>query len=314
MGHLMAKYIQLEEKQIRALAIQYNLVVDDCSHIEGGAGNTSFLLYTNRGKFVLTVFDISIDRVVTLSKLLLHLEKYKFPTTRIIHRIEGGEIAIIKGKPVLIKPYISGQVVRDLDEAQLNQIGTVMAQLHQIPAPEYVPKEHDYGIETFPRAFGHQIDPEYEYWLKQKYDFLQKSIPSDLPTGLIHGDVFYDNVLFDDGQFKAVIDFEEACQHDFIFDIGMGIVGLCVDGANINLLKAKALLSGYQQIRQLLPREKDVLQTMVIYAATATSSWRFWKYHIDTPMPEKAKLHREMMQLAVNANAILRNDVLNMLH
>jgi hypothetical protein len=64
----MAKYIQLEEKQIRALAIQYNLTVDDFAPIEGGAGNTSFLLHTNRGKFVLTVFEISMDRVTVINE------------------------------------------------------------------------------------------------------------------------------------------------------------------------------------------------------------------------------------------------------
>lgn len=301
---MMAKYIQLEAKQIRALATQYNLVVSDFSHIEGGAGNTSFLLHTTRGKFILTVFDIPTERVVAISQLLLHLEAYQFPTTHVISRIEGGEITAIQGKSVLIKPFIPGQVIQDLDEAQLAQIGAATAQLHQIPAPNCVPNEHDYGLQIFPDIIGYQIDPEYEDWLKQKYNFLRKSIPSDLPTGLIHGDLFFDNILFDQGQFKAIIDFEEACHNYFIFDLGMAILGLCAEGSRINLIKVQALTSGYHQIRHLMQQEKDILQTMVVYAATATSAWRFWKYNIDKPMPDKAKLHRDLMQIAINVQAI----------
>ncbi len=310
----MARYSKLQENEIRALAIQYNLELINFTSIEGGAGNSSFLLSTAQGEFILTVFEISINRVVNLSKLLGHLEEYEFPTTRWIHRIEGGPITTHQGKPVLIKPYISGQVVRNSEDIQLTQIGNAMAHLHQIPAPDYLPDKHDYGLETFPRAFGHHIDPEFEDWLKQKYDFLRKSILPELPTGLIHGDLFYDNILFDGKQFKAIIDFEEACHYCFVFDLGMGIVGLCAEGTSINLPKVRALISGYQQIRVLEEREKAALQLMVAYAAAATSSWRFWKYNLDTPMPEKANLHRAMMQIAKDANSIPKEKFLELVN
>ena len=238
------------------------------------------------------------------------MEEYQFPTTRLLSQIDGFAITTYKGKPVLVKSYISGQVIQDLDETQLTQVGAAMARLHEFPTLDFLSKVHDYGLETFPRGIGHDIDPAYENWLSQQYDYLKKEIPPNLPSGLIHGDVFYDNVLFDKGQFKAIIDFEEACHYYYVFDLGMGIVGLCTDGIQVNLHKIQTLISGYQQVRQLLLQEKDILQIMAAYAAAATSSWRFWKYNIDTPIPEKAALHREMMQISESIHEIPEDEFL----
>jgi len=113
-----------------------------------------------------------------------------------------------QGKPVLLKPYIVGQVVENMDENMVSQVGAAMASLHEIPNPHYLPGQHAYGLETFPRVMGKGINLEYENWLAQRYDFLMQTIPSGLPRGLIHGDVFYDNVLFDGKKFKAIIDFK----------------------------------------------------------------------------------------------------------
>jgi len=124
-----------------------------------------------------------------------------------------------------------------------------------------------------------------------------------LPIGLIHGDLFYDNVLFKRKNFRAIIDFEEACHYYKGFDIGMGILGLCTEGTAVALDKAQALVAGYQQVRLLEESEKETLQLFVEYAAIATSYWRFWKYHIHTPMVEKVDKHWQMVRLAQGINA-----------
>lgn len=300
----MTHYSELQEKDIQGILRRYKLDLISYAPIEEGAGSSNYLVRTEQIRCVLTVFEIDHNRVVNLCKLLCLLEEYKFPTTRYLELANGNAVTSFQGKPVLLKPYISGQVVKDLSNNLLSQVGAVMANLHKIPYPDYLPDGHAYGMHTFPSIMETGIDLEYENWLAQRYENLQQKIPPGLPRGMIHGDVFYDNVLFEGKTFKALIDFEDACQYYKVFDLGMAAVGLCTEDTQLRLTKVHSLVEGYQNIRVLEVKEKEVLQLFVEYAAISTSSWRFWKYNIDTPISEKSGKHYEMVDIAKNAGGI----------
>ena len=300
----MTQYLKLQENDIREILGKYNLTPIDYKSIEEGAGNTNYLVRTAQNHYIITIFEIEHIRVENLSRLLHLLEKYEFPTTRIRKLANGDVITRHQGKPTLLKPYIVGLVVKKLNEDMFNQVGAEMAILHEIPSPDYLPDQLAYGLETFPRVLDKGINLEYENWLGQRYDFLMEAIPSGLPRGLIHGDVFYDNVLFDGKKFKALIDFEDACQYYKVFDLGMAVVGLCTEGSKIILPKVRSLVKGYHTIRMLEEAEKEILQLFVEYAAIALSSWRFWKYNIDTPIAELSQKHWEMVNISKAASAI----------
>jgi len=307
----MAQYLKIQENEIHELASQYDLKVIFYKSIEEGAGNSNYLLRTAQNQYMLTVFEIDHSRVVHLCKLLRLLEEYNFPTTRILKLAAGDAITSIKGKPVLIKPFIAGQVISDLDENMISQVGAAMARLHKIPKPDCLPEQHAYGLETFSAIIGKDIDPAYENWLSERYAMLRKEMPSGLPRGLIHGDVFYDNVLFKENTFKALIDFEEACYYYKIFDLGMAMVGLCTENFKLSLPKVRSLIDGYQTISVLDEKEKAAAQLFAEYAAIATSAWRFWKYNIDTPIIEKSEKHYEMVSIAKDASAIPKVKFMN---
>lgn len=304
----MTPYLQLQENEIVEAVRKYNLEPIGYEPIEEGAGNTSYLLRTTQRRYILTIHEIEKIRVIKLCKLLNMLEKYEFPTTRVEKMANGEIIATIRGKPAMLKSYIIGQVVKVPDEDMIAQVGTALGKLHQIPKPDYLPEQHAYGLETFHYIVDQGLNVEYEKWLGQRYDFIQKTLPAGLPQGLIHGDVFYDNVLFEGQKFKAIIDFEEACNYYKVFDLGMAIVGMCSEQMQIQLPKVQSLIHGYQKIRKLEGVEQEVLKVCIEYAAVATSAWRFWKYNIDTPTTEKSEKHQAMIGIAMNANAI-SNDV-----
>ena len=115
---------------------------------------------------------------------------------------------------------------------------------------------------------------------------------------MIHSDLFYDNVLFVDKRLKAIIDFEDALYYYKGFDLGMGVVGLCSRESVVALDKVRALVAGYQRIRQLEEKEKETLQLFSEYAATIVACWRYWKYNIDTPIAKKARTYLPMLRLA----------------
>ena len=102
----------------------------------------------------------------------------------------------------MLKTYIAGQVYKDLDETMLCQVGAAIARLHQVPAPDFLPDKHPYGLQVFPSVIGQNINPEYETWLAKRLAYLEQHILPGLPYGLIHGDLFYDNVLFSEKEFK----------------------------------------------------------------------------------------------------------------
>ena len=300
--------MQLQKNDILAITKKYNLKQIGYEPIEEGAGNTSYLVQTAQRQYILTIFEIENNRVVNLCKLLNMLEERNFPTTRVKIMANGEEITGIKGKSAMLKPFIAGHVVKDMDEDMLGQVGAAMARLHQLPTSDYLPNQHPYGLEFIHRVMDQDINSEYKKWLAQRYEILQRTIPSGLPQGLIHGDVFYDNVLFDGKKFKALIDFEEACQYYKVFDLGMAVVGMCTEKMEIRLPKVQSLIHGYQKIRMLERVEQRALKLFVEYAASATSAWRYWKFNIETPIAEKSEKYKEMVDIAKAADAISNEE------
>ena len=146
--------------------------------------------------------------------------------------------------------------------------------------------------------------------------YLKRHIISGLPKGLIHGDLFYDNILFTSSSnnsiaFKAFIDFEEACNYYLVFELGMGILGCCIKSNTIDLDKARAFVRGYQRERPLADQEKESLQLFIQYAAVALSYWRFNKYNIKEPNENMASQHWEMVEVAKNISEVSDMHFLN---
>ncbi len=116
---------------------------------------------------------------------------------------------------------------------------------------------------------------------------------------MIHGDLFFDNMLFDGEELVAFIDFELACHYYKVFDIGMTIIGTCANEQHeLAVEKAKALIAAYESIRPLEALEKASLQNFTELAAIRVANWRFWRYRYFQPNPDKATKHLEMRRLA----------------
>lgn len=307
----MATYTQLDEQEIQTLADDYQLTVAEFEPLDGGNGNSSHLIKTQEKTYVLTVCDDKVfDEVFNMGQLLLLLEKQDMPCTRLISTINSDILTSYNNKPIMLKAYIEGQVHDNLNETMLFQLGIQAARLNQIAAPDYLPTNHPFGHQLFPKVIGLNIDKKYEVWLANELTHLDNNLSESLPRGLIHGDLFNDNLLFENGKFKAIIDFEEACCYYSVFELGMAIVGTCLDNTSISFNKVSALVNGYQQVRPLEPIEKDSLQTFVRYAATATSYWRFNKYNIEMPSEAKANHHWQMVKIAKEVSAISKTTFL----
>jgi homoserine kinase type II len=311
----MANYTILSKKDVDVLIAQYAVGdVLDFALIQGGASSSSYKVYTSTVVFVLTICDEKeLSDVRNMVELLAILEQKDFPTTRVVHSKTQGPITRFHTRPVLLKDYIEGQVIDELDLNMLDQLGRTTARLHEIPAPECLPKAFPYGLVYFPEVTTTSLVPEYSAWLNEKLIYLSENISPELPKGLIHGDIFNDNILFfpPEGQSEtghhqltAIIDFEEACDYYEVFDLGMVIVGTCANQGTISLSHARSFVNGYQSRRQLEAPEKDSLKLFTEYAAVATSFWRFRQHHILKPDKARANDYVEMKRLADHIHSI----------
>lgn len=296
----MALYACLDRIAVEALARRFG--IDDItafSVMDGGQENTSYCIVTSSDKYVLTLWDQkSLQHATRLAGLLVYLNEQGMRTSRVVVPPKEPNVILHDEKPVMLKYYVDGDVPADLSAGQLVQLGEEMARLHKISAPSYLAESFPYGRRQFAEVTGCNLDHAYIDWLSEKHRYLQKHIPQHLPMALIHGDVFLDNLIVQGDELMAIIDFEEACHYYRNFDLGMVLVGTCRGRHGICFEKAGHFIRGYEKEAKIPSIERETLKTFAVYAAVATSFWRFRQYHLLRPEPQHADRHVEMQTLA----------------
>ena len=296
----MASYTKVDLDDIKRIVSRYDLgKVSAFENLKGGQANSSFKLTTTTGFFVLSICDEkSFSEVEQLADLLWHLEGNAFPTTPVIKTSDGYLVTRHQGKPVLIKRYLKGSVPKEMKPKMLYRLGREIARLHRIEIPVDLPDRFAYGLKSFDEVIFSHADDDYRTWLKEKKAYLEQTIRPDLPRGLIHGDIFYDNTLFEDDELVAIIDFEEACRYYRVFDLGMCAVGACNTKGLADLKKTRILVDGYLSYCRLEQAEKEQLQIFIIYGAVATSFWRFRQYNLILPDSVNSRTYLNMNTIA----------------
>ncbi|MFK7908257.1 MAG: homoserine kinase [Chitinophagales bacterium] len=297
----MAHYTKLNQETLAQLLQQeYGMEVDSYGVLSGGSQNTNYWVKTSNQTFVLTVCEQKIlAQAEELAQLLAYLNANGFATSEVIPTIGGGLATVFEGKPILLKSFIEGSVEKDLSPELLVTLGQQLARLHQIPAPDYLPKSLSSGIEAFDEIKLYAPESEFYVWSKETRTYIEGFLEEDMPKALIHSDIFFNNIIIHpDGKQTTIMDFEEACHYYRVFDIGMMLVGSCSEGIHLNPLKTQSLLKGYQQISPLSSTEKKALQAFTVYGAAATALWRHQNFNYVHVIPEMKDHYRAMKDLA----------------
>ena len=297
----MTQYTFLNPQDFNTIATRYG-ISRVLSHkiLSGGSENTNFLIRTATTSYVLTICEQkSMEEARNLALLLEHLKAHDFETSEVIRSAKDELVTAWKGKPVILKSFIEGDIMDDLPVHLLEHIGRELGRLHQVPPPDYLQTDISYVLEHFDEVELYAAQSEFSFWLQAIKKNTQKYISPDLPKVLIHSDLFTSNVIVSSDETSATImDFEEASNYYRIFDIGMSIIGLCREGKTVNLDKIKAFLKGYTQEIDLLPIEKTALQAFTAYAAAAMSFWRHKNFNYTNPTPEMATHYVELKEIA----------------
>jgi homoserine kinase type II len=217
--------------------------------------------------------DLPLERVERLASLLQHLQQHGLESNRLLRSRVGNLVEVVGGVPTIVKSFLEGSVLRVVDQARAHGIGGVLSQLHEVPIPTGYAADHAMNRNNMASIGEAADDPSFSGWLLSALADLPLNW-ADLPMGIVHGDLFPDNLIEVEGGALVPIDFEEACLYPLVFDLGMTLVGF----ANVDSLSsdtAAALLAGYQVGRKLSESELSALPTMVEYAALATVCWRY---------------------------------------
>ena len=289
----MANLTNLVDADISTISDLYGLEITRYQPIPGGDENSSFLLSGEGQDYVLTFYEKRLMSGVEIQVLLLkHLAVHGYHTNRVLPTSDNRFVPDFQGKPMILKTWIPGETLRDTEQSDYRSIGKAIAQLHEIPTPVYLPREHRYGLRVMPDSLDHKGDLEYEAWLADKIDFLKDSFPVGLPQSIIHGDLFDDNIIYHKGQFEAIIDFGDACHYTRAYDLGSVLFGACMVNGDLDFTRAADVVNGYQTRMGLEPGEQAAIQFFAIYAGAAISAWHYLHNYLRKPHEDRVSKYK----------------------
>ena len=268
--------------------------------MEGGWDNSNNLLeLSDGGRFVLKIWyaQRNLSDVDAVINRQMHVERNGIPTSVPIQLSDGGRYAVRDGVAWTLLPYVEGGHLGS-DPIALKSLGEMMARMHEIPLADSFPQDYRMGWSLFERMYeeaGEESQwPEFLVQLKRWDEELRGSIPDNLPQGVLHGDLFPDNVL-GDAAVVAIIDFEEAWIGPRAFDLVMAFVGFGWQDGVPQQECWGALLAGYESVRPLTESEKEALPALYLYATLSIAAWRYWKHVMSEPDPMLAERYLEMV-------------------
>lgn len=265
--------------------------------LDGGWANSNYKLSLSDGtKLVLKIWNEQHeDRVEYLLGITTYLSELGIPTPKPIS-FNNNEYLIMKNNlPWTILPFIDGEWLGN-DYQSLFTLGQIQANMHLAVPPKNLECDFSMGITLFDKLF--KIADERNCWddflltLKSSRSIYEKL--DKLPKGIIHGDLFPDNVIRQNDGNLFLLDFEEVCNDILAFDLAMTFVGFgWEDGEPIND-RWVAILEGYQSVRKLTKEELDALPDLHKLATLSIAAWRYWQFKINLPGTKHEDRYLEM--------------------
>ena len=268
----MAVYTDITDAELEAFLSGFDIGAPLAfKGIAEGVENSNFLLDTDTGRFILTVYERRVrpDDLPYFLGLMYWLAEHGFPSATPIPDRQGRLLSSIRGKPAAIASFMQGLAVRRPTIAHCREAGAGLAWLHE--ASEGYPghRVNDLGQPFWRplfaplRAQADALKPGLAAVIDADLDALDRLWPTGLPSGVAHADFFPDNVFFRDGAFAAAIDFYFACDDLHAYDLAVCLNAWCFEpDGSFNVTAARALVSGYESRRPLSDAEKAALPVL----------------------------------------------------
>jgi homoserine kinase type II len=287
MDAAVAVLTRIDERDAKSLLSMYGL--GDLRALEGVAGgsvNSNFALELPGRRLFLRLYEEQ-DRAGAMREtaMLDRLSQAGVPTPAPLRRLDGGCVSDVRGKPAALFPWRSGRMrcQAGVSSEDAANIGESLAKVHVAGARE----KADAGrfryedlllrLDRIASSGDERFVPMVPRF-RALLDRVHRERDPELPRGLTHGDLFRDNVLWDEGGgIAALLDFESACEGSYSFDLMVTVLSWCV-GDDLDSRLARALCDGYERIRPLSEREKRGLRGEGMFAALRFTITRITDY------------------------------------
>ncbi|HCD83379.1 MAG TPA: homoserine kinase [Agrobacterium sp.] len=265
----MAVYTDITEDDLRNFLIQYDTgTLTSYKGIAEGVENSNFLLHTTKDPLILTLYEKRVEKndLPFFLGLMQHLAAKGLSCPLPLPRKDGELLGELSGRPAALISFLEGMWLRKPEAKHCREVGKALAAMHLAGEGFEIERPNALSVEGWKVLWDKSEDraDEVEKGLKDEIrpeiDYLAAHWPKDLPAGVIHADLFQDNVFFLGDELSGLIDFYFACNDLLAYDVSICLNAWCFekDGA-YNVTKGKALLEGYQSVRPLSAEELDAL-------------------------------------------------------
>ena len=284
----MAVYTNVSDDQLIEFLEGYDLGAPTAfKGIAEGVENSNFLLETEQGRYILTLYEKRVNEadLPFFIQLIDHLAKGGISCPTPVPNREGAALGTCAGRPAAIFTFLEGMSVRRPTAHHCAALGEALARFHQTGQNFTGVRENSFtlsGMATFYHAIEGDIASiknSLPNVIEQELADLQSNWPDNLPTGIIHADLFPDNVFFLANKISGLIDFYFACRDFLILDVAISLNAWCFESDNsFNVTKANRLLASYDKIRPITAEEMNALPLIARAAAlrfllTRTHDW-----------------------------------------
>ena len=287
----MAVYTKLSENKLKEFFSKYNL--GDLLSYKGiaeGIGNTNYFVQTEKGKFILTLYEKRVEEkdLPFFISLMKNLFDKNFLCPQPIINKNGNYISEISGKKAAVVSFLNGYSKKNLSPDECFMVGEATAKLHLITKDLTGKRENKLSVKSWRNIYDKvkkdcsKIHPNLSSIIEKNLDEIENNWPKNIPSGIIHADLFPDNIFFKDNEISGIIDFYFSCFDSYSFEIAICLNALCFEGKNENLsfnvTKAKKFVDGYSSIRKLTVEEKKSLKVLCQGAAIRFLLTRVFDY------------------------------------
>jgi len=285
----MALYTPLSDLDLAGLLAAYGLPPPERALAEPkGSVNTNYHLWAGGRRWFLrlnegkTAGDVAFE-----AEVLRFLESEGFPSARLVPAAGGAPFVEVRGKPAMLFAFVAGEELErpDVTPAHCREVGAQLGRLHALAARFGASRDNPYrwtrvegwvkGLE--PDGLG---DPQVRPWVPLLREELERArVLPEAPRGLVHGDLFLDNVLWAGGKLAALLDWEMSCVDAFAYDLAVCLHAWCY-GAAYEPSLAAALLAGYREQRDIDPATAEALYPYARYVALRYTASRIHAFHL----------------------------------
>jgi homoserine kinase type II len=261
----MAVYTEVPDGDLAAFVKAYDIgEVVSCKGIAEGVENSNFLIRTTRGSYILTLYEKRVNRddLPFFLGLMEHLAAKGLSCPTPIKARDGGSLRELCGRPAAIISFLEGMWPRRPNERHCQLLGTAMAEFHLKGRDFALKRPNNLSLSGWRNLVANtkdradEVSPGLAKIIQDELAFLEKNWPQDLEVGVIHADLFPDNVFFLGDRLSGLIDFYFACTDYLAYDIAICLNAWCFEVmGEFNVTKAKLMIESYAKLRPLPAQE-----------------------------------------------------------